>query len=79
MHSRKKVKKRYPSVNETMIRKLYGFGIDNAKSLNWRYKGNGKLKQQLAEDGEIWKEFNKINLTEFMQSTNPTLAIWPEL
>ena len=41
-----------------------------------RYRGNGKLQQQLEDDQAAWSELNKINLTEFFWKTRSSFFIW---
>ena len=36
MHSKRKVKKYYPQINQTVVRMLYGSGVRRDKKKNWR-------------------------------------------
>ena len=85
-HSKKKISRFYPQLNESLIWKLYGNcgpSCDNdeikkweQKKLNWRYKSADRLERQLAEDKHAWRDLNKINLTEFMFKTRPIFSVW---
>ena len=56
MHSRDKVLKKFPMVNETMIQKLYGLGIDPESKKAWVYKDAMPyhFSEQMKQDKEKW-------------------------
>ena len=63
MHSRDKVRRKFPMINETMIQKLYGLGIDPESKKAWVYKEAMPFhfQQQMKIDAEKWPRL-QINI-----------------
>ena len=65
-HSAAKLRRFYPEIDETLIKKFYGVsGITMTKEL-WNKLVISKLA---SKRGQAWKGTEHINLTEFYQNT----------
>ena len=73
MHSRKKVRQKYPSINDTLIQQLYGFHTTDVQRRMWKVrKPIPDLFDLLMENYEKeYSELNAINLTHFYIDTTP--------
>ena len=73
MHSRKKVRQKYPSINDTLIQQLYGFHTTDVQRRMWKVrKPIPDLFDLLMENYEKeYSELNAINLTQFYIDTTP--------
>ena len=67
-HSAAKLRRFYPEIDETLIKKFYGVsGMTMTKEL-WNKLVISKLASKM---GQAWKGTEHINLTEFYENTRP--------
>ena len=73
MHSKLKVKAKYPAINESMIQQLYGVRVSDTEHHMWEARKSAPeffdiLRNTYEKD---YKELNSINLTQFYIDTTP--------
>ena len=54
MHSKEKVRKKYPKINETVIQQLYGLHITDVERRMW------KIRKSVPDLFEFLRESNEI-------------------
>ena len=73
MHSKMKVIEKYPTLNDTMVQKLYGAGVSDTEHHMWEARQSAPeffiyLRNTFEKK---YKDLNLINLTEFYIETSP--------
>ena len=74
MHSKMKVNEKYPTLNETLVQKLYGARISDTEHHMWETRHFSPefhmfMRNTFEKD---YNELNLINLTEFYTETSPS-------
>ena len=77
MHSKEKIRLKYPNVNKSMVEQLYGLHTKGLKRSMWDLrKSQPDMFSYLRHREESeYKELNAINLTEFYKETAPTKGL----
>lgn len=78
MHSKDKVRKFYPHLEDSDIAALYGFGIPMEQKKQWRFTSTEELKERIREhtSGSLWKHLEGFNMTTFMNETSSVFMVW---
>ena len=75
MHSREKLKKYYPQVDDELLQKLYGVSSSRNTKEFWNRLVISKLASKFASRVAGWEGTENINLTEFYKKTTPKYLI----
>ena len=73
MHSKSKVNEKYPTLNETMVQKLFGARVSDTEHHMWETRKSAPeffffLRNTFEKK---YSDLNLINLTEFYIQTSP--------
>ena len=73
MHSKFKIRKKYPQVTEKILERLYGHNVSHLERSIWnfRHKHSDYFDVLRFKYESKYKLYNSINLTEFYATTTP--------